>query len=695
MTVDAALEQQIRSAFAGGISAGNAATFFAARDAGLGWEAATRALADGLADHYGTRAEPKVARGPSQPSTLLVLLGALLGYVALRPLLGVSHEVIVAVLAWLAHAVIGTNVWEPVIRVFGLDPIYAGAAIRAAGGVEVAGFAVAGPVGGLLHELIPSFFYGPEAVVGRAAVSMVASPGAPALGRGLAAFGADIVLLTIGLHLFLHFRMRRWQLAVIGLLIQAQVAINHLLGAHIAISDMDASGLPFALQVAVPSGGWVTGDLASLSPDLQSLIVGGVLVIVAYSVAGAVLLVGAAVSRFLRVWHDSPRVITSGATPRWSTAAACLGLAVATAWSPIGALAVGESNWQLAAASNAASARFSAHPGRAASHHTLRISGATPVTIEQSSDTTWQYLVDGVPDSIRGVGYNPWYASLPAAQRTALYDRDFGDMHRLGINTIEGWFEGQFDSVTLDAAARNGIGVLMPFELNQDWDYTNPNVQESVLEHVTDYVNTYKNHPAVRMWAPGNENLHRILYTHWVSQANDPNSRARAEAFAAFLPVLVDRIHQVDPNHPVVYRDAEDVYLPWIVNAFNEAGGGDRPWLVYGANVYAAARLQTIISSWPQQWPGRPLLISEFAPGGMSPADRPLGFEQQWNVIRSRPDSVLGGLAYTWATNGPEDLDRVFGLVDQSGVPTDGGLAALSALYISDNTAVAAEPAGN
>jgi hypothetical protein len=45
---------------------------------------------------------------------------------------------------------------------------------------------------------------------------------------------------------------------------------------------------------------------------------------------------------------------------------------------------------------------------------------------------------------------------------------------------------------------------------------------------------------------------------------------------------------------------------------------------------------------------------------------------------------VLGGLAYTWATNGPEELDRVFGLVDADGKATDGALAALSGAYLSD-----------
>jgi beta-galactosidase/beta-glucuronidase len=326
--------------------------------------------------------------------------------------------------------------------------------------------------------------------------------------------------------------------------------------------------------------------------------------------------------------------------------------------------------------------------------HSLRLTGATPVSIEHASDGTWQYIVDGTTETIRGVGYNPQYAGLSPLERAATYDRDFADMHRLGVNTIEGWFEPQFDSVTLDSAARNGIGVMMPFELNQDWDYTNANVTASILDHVSAYVEKYKDHPAVRMWSPGNENLHRILYAHWVSQVNDPNARARAQAFAAFLPVLVDRIHELDPNHPVVYRDAEDVYLSWITGPFSQ-DGVDRPWLVYGANVYSTTRLQQIVANWPNQWPGRPLLISEFAPGGVGPTERPLGFQQQWNVIRSRPDDVLGGLAYAWATNGPEDLDRVFGLVDPNGVPTDGALAALSAVYQSDGTATADTPAAN
>jgi hypothetical protein len=581
------------------------------------------------------------------------LLLVLVGYSLLRPVLGIGHQLTVAAVAWLLHAAVATDAWQPLVGLSGLDPIYVGAAIRSAGGVQVAGFAIAGPVGALLHQWLPGVCLGSDHVAGHAAVSMVALPGAPALGRGLTAFGADVAWLAVGLWLFWYWRNRAWQIALLGLLIQAQVSVHHLLEAHVNLTDIDASGLPFALQVVVPGGGWFTSGLATLPGSERDLLIGGTLLILGYVSAALIVALAIGLAHLVRRvrGHRRRRVLSAPtARPRWSIGLISLGVALVTTWSPIGALAVGASNWQANA--------------------TLSTVGV-PHSGETSNDV----------ETIRGVGYNPWYASLSADQRAALYDRDFSDMHQHGINTIEGWFENQFDSVTLDAAARNGIGVLMPFELNQDWDYSDPNVQAGILARLSDYVEKYKSYPAVRMWAPGNENMHRILFAHMVSHANDPAYQARAAAFAAFLPQVVDRIHTLDPDHPVVYRDAEDLYLPWIVNAFAQAGGGDRPWLVYGANVYSSARLQDIISRWPTQWPGRKLLISEYAPGGMSPADRPLGFQQEWQVIQSRPDVVLGGLAYTWATNGPEDLDRVFGLVDPNGNPTDGALAALGNAY--------------
>lgn len=616
-----------------------------------------------------------------------------------RPLLGLGHELAVAAVAITLHTLVASNIWQPLVRGLGLDPVYADAAIRAAGGVQVVGIAVANPLGSLLHAVFPGLCLAPDHVRPGAAFSMVARAGAPALGRDLAAFGADVLWLAIGIWLFAWGQQHRnWRLSLVGLFVQALVGVIHLLNTHIPLADVDASGIPFALQVAIPGAGWFTGNLTNMPAEQRDLLLGAILLLAAYAFATVLVLIATGLRRapgFIRRTvtramrartrpfqrasrrHDNP----AGAPLPWRLRTiATVGLALLTAWSPIGALAVGSSNWGLDAVLVPSSTTAPRASGRA---HSLRVSGATPVSVVQQPDGTWQYLVDGVPEVIKGVGYNPWYAALSPADRTAVYDRDFAAMHNTGINTIEGWFENQFDSLTLDAAARNGIGVMMPFELNQDWDFTDPNVQQQILDRVSAYVDTYKDHPAVRMWSPGNENLHRILYAHWVSQANVPAAQAKAAALAAFLPKVVDRIRQLDPNHPVVYRDAEDVYLPWIVNAFSQSGGGDRPWLIYGANVYSDARLQQIIGGWPAQWPGHALLISEYAPGGMSSSDRPFGFQHQWAQIMTRPGVVLGGLAYTWATNGPEDLDRVFGLVDPSGAPTDGALAAVSAAYLS------------
>ncbi|HEY0583588.1 MAG TPA: glycoside hydrolase family 2 TIM barrel-domain containing protein, partial [Chloroflexota bacterium] len=682
----------LRADFARGLSAGSAARLLEARDAGLGWEEASQAVAAGLAECYGAVvAAPQRAVAPADGvkraqfwgAPLAVMLSGVLLYIALRPGLGLGHEVLVAGLAWVAHWMVGSGLWEPAVRVLGLDPIYTGAAIRALGGVQVAGLAVAEPLGEMLHATMPGLFLDPGQVADGAGVSMVALPGAPALGRALAAFGADVVCLAVGLWLFWRWRRTNWRIALLGLLIQAQIAVNHLFDAEVRLADVDASGLPFALALAMPNIGWFTSGLHRLSTEARDLLTGSVLTAAGYACAVALLGLAALVTAPRRIRRPSQRrraPSVSDARRPGVLAPVSLGLALLTAWSPIGALAVGESNWQATASPSQLALRDLPRPtggGRSRSvSHTVRLAGSTRVSVAQGPAGDWQYLVDGEPDTIRGVGYNPQYASLTPAARATLYQRDFGDMRRLGINTIEGWFEGQFDSITLDNAARSGIGVLMPFELNQDWDFTDATVRASILDRVSAYVDRYKSHPAVRMWAPGNENLHRILYAHWVSQENVPAARARAAAFAAFLPTLVDRIHALDPDHPVIYRDAEDVYLNWLVAALAK-DGVDRPWLVYGANVYSTARLQQIVTRWPAQWPGRPLVISEFAPGGVGPAERPLGFQQQWAMIRARSATVLGGLAYTWATNGPEDLDRVFGLVDASGAPTDGALAAL------------------
>ena len=255
-------------------------------------------------------------------------------------------------------------------------------------------------------------------------------------------------------------------------------------------------------------------------------------------------------------------------------------------------------------------------------------------------------------------------------------------MREIGVNTLEGWFQPQFDEVTLDEAHRQGIKVIMPFELNHDYDYSDPAVKAMFREQVTAWVLRYREHPAVLMWGPGNEVMHRLIFPTVVQGQRDPSREKRADDFAAFYVELIDMIRQLDPHHPVLYRDAEDLYFARLREALLKHGTS-RPWFIYGTNVYTQ-RLAEVIERWPTQGLDAPLLVSEFSPGGVGAAERPNMLGWYWSTIRAHPKRVIGGVVYTWATRGPEDLDRVFGLTDESGAPVDGSIAALGRLFQED-----------
>ena len=70
-------------------------------------------------------------------------------------------------------------------------------------------------------------------------------------------------------------------------------------------------------------------------------------------------------------------------------------------------------------------------------------------------------------------------------------------------------------------------------------------------------------------------------------------------------------------------------------------------------------------------------------------ADR---FRDTGRTIRARPEYVLGGAVYVWSTDGPEEVDRQFGLVDAGGQPVDDALDAISALYHADDRAGSLTP---
>ncbi|MFN8633303.1 MAG: hypothetical protein U0893_05555 [Chloroflexota bacterium] len=309
------------------------------------------------------------------------------------------------------------------------------------------------------------------------------------------------------------------------------------------------------------------------------------------------------------------------------------------------------------------------------------LSGPLPTTV-RSDGGRYVYQVDGLPTRVRGMGYNPSVTALTSEARRTRLLRDFGLMANAGVNTVVGWNPAVLDGMALDVAAETGVGVALPFDVDFTLDVADPAVQRRLASTILSWVDRYRQHPALRLWAVGNEVLQRSVPPAWCGTPPSDRQASWASAWASLLIQLADAIHARDPYHPVLYREAEDAYTSWLARALAD-DPDDRPWLVYGVNAYTP-RLAAILDGWSGSGVPTSLLVSEFAPLNGQRGERAASYREIWSVIRARSSFVLGGSVYVWSTDGPEMVDRSFGLVDASGEAVDDALDTISELYHED-----------
>lgn len=671
---------------------------------------------------------------PRLKTLLVAMVAGVVVYGVVAPLLAIVHELIVLGMANLINDLDGLAAADGLLRSLPLDPIYTGALLSTLGGIEPRGLALAGPLGEALHAGWPALFEAPALVAAGSWASAVVAPGATVVSRWICGLSADAALVGLGLLAVRLSKPNHPWLAIVGAIIQAHVVATHLVDVPPELADVEAAGIPFAVTMVtsgdVQGGPRLSESLAALPEAVRDATLGLGMATLAYLPAG-LLAVGWRVTRTRsapsigpgqasrstgsspptrRGWSNNLGLLLIGARLGRLMALAAFGLAVAL--SPLGDLADAQTHFLVAsfegevpgidpslsglplpvpppmdgAAADASPTALPATSGAGASATVASLASAPPpvssdgpaVVAVTGSQYQFQYTVNGVPRVIRGIGYNVQYRQLPDDERARRLDADFTRLQAAGVTTVFGWAPAEFDGVLLDAAQRHNLGVAPPFDLDPDADYANPAVKAQITHDVLAWVQMYRDHPAVRMWAIGNEVLHKLVYPSWMPMRSDPAWEQRARSFAQFYVELIDQVHALDPNHPIIHRDAEDAYLTWLRDAM--AGSGRRPWFIYGVNAYTP-RLAEILNSWPSEGWDVPLFVSEFAPGGMSPADRPDGFRAMWRMIRADNSWVLGGAVYAWTTDGPEEVDRVFGLVDADGKPVDGAFAAVSGFY--------------
>jgi hypothetical protein len=182
-----------------------------------------------------------------------------------------------------------------------------------------------------------------------------------------------------------------------------------------------------------------------------------------------------------------------------------------------------------------------------------------------------QLLVDGQPYQIKGVGYNP----VPIGEvhwsmaDTRLYERDFQELKDMNCNTIRTW--RKVNETLLNYADIHDLKVCAGFWVNTDLDFANPTVRNSVLLDFKKYVYKFKDHPALLLWAIGNENnLHNGDNPEWYSLVNEMAKAAYSIEGESYHPVAIvngdmgNKGDITDDNIGSTTKGADDESLDYV-----------------------------------------------------------------------------------------------------------------------------------
>ena len=290
----------------------------------------------------------------------------------------------------------------------------------------------------------------------------------------------------------------------------------------------------------------------------------------------------------------------------------------------------------------------------------LAITGATlahgePIKTElKQTGTGWQLLRDGKPYFIKGAGGNWSRPALAAA----------------GGNSFRTWGVGKNTTSELDEAQKNGLSVSLGFWVGHKKDGFKADAPATVsrqLEQFKEAVRAHKDHPAVLVWAIGNE----------MEIGND------TPALWESIENMAKAAHEIDPNHPTMTVVAE-LGGNKVANIHKYCPSVD----IVGINSYAGG-----VSVGPryQKYGGtKPYIITEFGPpgqwetgktkfGAVTELTSTEKAKWYWNTyeksVLGMPGLCLGSYAFTWGFK-VEATSTWYGMF----IPDGGKLAAVDTM---------------
>lgn len=274
-------------------------------------------------------------------------------------------------------------------------------------------------------------------------------------------------------------------------------------------------------------------------------------------------------------------------------------------------------------------------------------SGPSIVTIEKSKEG-YKMRRNGEEYFVKGAGGSRYLDRLV----------------RYGGNSIRSWSSSQ---KVLDAAGEKGLSVCLGLRLKKPrmgFDYTDQSGIQEQLESVKQRVLKYKEHPALLMWAIGNEVGHHAA------------TEERIRAWKAINDIAI-MIKHVDGNHPVI-----TVISGYGENKLEELKQYCPEIDAVGINSYD--KLPKVPMQIKRQGWDKPYLITEFGPRGWWEVET-----TSWGIpiedtssekaafygkgyresIQSQPN-CLGSYVFLWG-NKQEKTHTWFNLFLPDGSPTN------------------------
>ncbi len=292
---------------------------------------------------------------------------------------------------------------------------------------------------------------------------------------------------------------------------------------------------------------------------------------------------------------------------------------------------------------------------------TLPASFSAEAPVQNTSVQNISYTSNKVEIRQQDGKFRLYRGGKPYYIKGAAGDSHLEELKRVGGNSIRTWHTEDAQEI-LDSAYKHGITVTLGLTVR---NYKSELARRRQLRAIKRDVQRYKNHPALLMWAVGNE-VHQVYpdIKAWllinelagVVKAEDPN-HPTTTTLAGYTRLNMPFLRMLAPNIDII-----------SVNAFNDlknvAGKIRNPfWGWDGAY---------IVSEWgpPGYWEDQEIKTPWNATVEKTSTEKAILYRQNYTYIKQDSEQCIGSYVFYWGKK-QERTPTLFSMFTADGKPTE------------------------